>query len=74
MLQLLPTRPTYRYSHRNPSYDLAPLEMGSELPSGWEERTSRSTGQSYFLNQVQEGGSGVSRRESGLCPLELVVS
>jgi len=23
----------------------------SDLPSGWEERTSRSTGQSYFLNQ-----------------------
>eukprot|EP00092_Neocalanus_flemingeri_P024408 GFUD01026464.1.p1 GENE.GFUD01026464.1~~GFUD01026464.1.p1 ORF type:complete len:154 (+),score=48.28 GFUD01026464.1:58-519(+) len=23
----------------------------SDLPSGWEERTSRSTGQVYFLNQ-----------------------
>lgn len=25
--------------------------MSGDLPSGWEERTSRSTGQSYFLNQ-----------------------
>jgi len=23
----------------------------SDLPAGWEERTSRSTGQVYFLNQ-----------------------
>ena len=23
----------------------------SDLPDGWEERTSRSTGQIYFLNQ-----------------------
>jgi NIMA-interacting peptidyl-prolyl cis-trans isomerase 1 len=23
----------------------------SDLPEGWEERTSRSTGQTYFLNQ-----------------------
>ena len=25
--------------------------MSGPLPSGWEERTSRSTGQTYFLNQ-----------------------
>ena len=28
------------------------VEMSGDLPSGWEERTSRSTGQTYFLNQV----------------------
>ena len=28
------------------------VDMSGDLPSGWEERTSRSTGQTYFLNQV----------------------
>ena len=28
------------------------VEMSGDLPSGWEERTRRSTGQTYFLNQV----------------------
>ena len=27
-------------------------DMSGDLPSGWEERSSRSTGQTYFLNQV----------------------
>merc|ERR1719317_258264 len=27
--------------------------MSGDLPSGWEERSSRSTGQTYFLNQEE---------------------
>ena len=30
------------------------VDMSGDLPSGWEERTSRSTGQTYFLNQVDK--------------------